>query len=111
MSYLDTRELEDRITELEDEADDEGLDEADQEELDELLAMRDSMSEWQYGETLIPEDEFKTYARETASELGIVSDMMDAWPFTCIDWDSAAEQLKQDYTEYTYQGTTYYARG
>ena len=76
-------------------------------ELDELES--EVGREWKHGEQLIPEDYFENHARELAVDLGSIPD--DAkWPCTCIDWEQAAEELKQDYSQADYQGTTYLFR-
>jgi len=85
-------------------------------EIEELEALKDLQSEasystdWKYGETLIHENYFETYARELASDIGAYDDRNVKWPFTCIDWEAAAEELKQDYSEVDFDGETYYIR-
>lgn len=80
-----------------------------QEELEELDNLESEIGRsWRDGESMIPEDEFEDYARELADDLG--STKGDEWPFTCIDWEKAADELKQDYTSVSYQGTDYYVR-
>lgn len=32
------------------------------------------------------------------------------WPLRHIDWDAAAEELKQDYTSVEFDGVTYWIR-
>jgi len=64
-----------------------------------------------YPVTLIRETYFKTYAMELADDLGYTSDDKSSqWPFTCIDWDMAARDLKMDYTSVEFDGVTYYVR-
>lgn len=104
---IDTRDLHDRLAELE-EAEELEPDEA--EELAELQTMRDEITDWLYGETLIPDDEFTDYAQELGEELGGDQLRKAEWPFMHIDWEAAANNLRQDYSEFTYQGTTYLAR-
>ena len=78
-------------------------------ELDELES--EVGREWKHGEQLIPEDYFENHARELADELGYMDNKAtSSWPFTCIDWEQAAEELKQDYSQADYQGTTYFFR-
>lgn len=78
-------------------------------ELDELES--EVGMEWRHGEQLIPEDDFEEYARDLADELGYMDNKAaSSWPFTCIDWEKAAEELKQDYSQADYQGTTYLFR-
>lgn len=58
---------------------------------------------------LIPEEDFEDYARETASDLYGVD--FDTWPFWHIDWEDAADALKQDFSEVTSpDGDTYYVQ-
>lgn len=70
---------------------------------------REAAADWQYGETLIRDDHFETYAQELAEETGMVKENA-AWPYTCIDWTEAARQLQQDYTSVDYDGVTYWIR-
>jgi len=120
--YLDSRELNERLEELEaiersldpeqdESASGEGsLGEEEREELDTLRELRDEVGdEWSYGATLIPEEEFEDYARDFAQGFGAVSDDA-AWPCTCIDWKQAAQELAMDYTSVEYDGTTYLVR-
>jgi len=82
-----------------------------QEELDELNALEDEVGrEWMHGETLIDEDEFTDYAEDLAADLHGDAVTDAAWPFSHIDWEAAADELKQDYSEVEYQGTTYLFR-
>jgi len=69
-----------------------------------LEALLDEIgSESSHGVTLIREDCFEEYARELADELGLIPDDVQ-WPFTCIDWERAADELRQDYSEVTFDG-------
>lgn len=62
-----------------------------------------------YPATLIHEDYFTQYAQELAEDCGMVG-KNDKWPYTCIDWDAAAEELKHDYSTVEFDGSTYYYR-
>ena|SRR5688572_20432045 len=66
-------------------------------------------SDWKYGATLIRDSYFEDYARELASDLGMMKDDL-SWPHNCIDWERAAEELKQDYTSVEFDGVTYWVR-
>lgn len=62
-----------------------------------------------YPVTLVRDSYFETFAREEAESLDLIKS--DArWPYTCIDWEEAAEQLKQDYTTVEFEGVTYWYR-
>lgn len=77
-------------------------------ELKELRDLRDEVgSEWSYGETLIPESEWVDYVRELAQDIGAVGENSD---WISIDWKQTAENLSQDYNTVTYQGEEYYVR-
>ena len=107
---LDSRDIIAKIRDLE--IDEESLDEDDREELKNLRALAEegeSSPDWSYGETLISDSYFETYARDLASDIGAVSDD-SKWPATCIDWTRAAEELQQDYMSVTYGATTYWIR-
>ena len=66
-------------------------------------------SDWTYGATLIHEDYFEDYARDLAAE-GDYDMKNEQWPYTCIDWAKAAEELQQDYTSVDFDGETYWVR-
>lgn len=66
-----------------------------------------SFPDWDYGTALISEDYFRDYAMETAND---IYDIEDRWPYTCIDWDQAAEELKMDYSTIEAGGYTFYIR-
>lgn len=68
--------------------------------------------QWQgdwYPVTLIRDSYFEDYAQELASDIGAIKD--DAsWPYTCIDWEKAARELRVDYTSVEFDGVTYWYR-
>jgi hypothetical protein len=59
--------------------------------------------------TAIAEDDFEDYAEELARDIGAISGD-EGWPLMFIDWSAAAEALKVDYEEFTFEGTTYLIR-
>jgi len=62
-----------------------------------------------YPVTLIPEHSFKEYAQQLAEEIGAIN-ADAAWPANCIDWDEAARQLQQDYSQADWDDITFYYR-
>lgn len=58
--------------------------------------------------TLIAEDEFVDHARELADDIHGISDL--EWPFSHIDWDAAADDLRMDYSEIEIAGIYYLYR-
>jgi hypothetical protein len=107
---IDSREVIKRIEELEEQ---EERDESEEDELKALKSLADEASgyaaDWQYGETLIRDSYFKEYAQELADDIGAVNSNA-GWPNSCIDWDEAARQLQQDYTEVDFDGVSYWIR-
>ena len=71
-------------------------------------AEAEGYGDWRHGAQLIRDSYFEQYARDTAEELYNVRDA--SWPYTCIDWEKAAEELKQDYTSAEFDGVTYWMR-
>ena len=126
MNYLDTRDLQKRLDELEEvrgEVEEESgiagvqakaLAEWDATQEGQELAALQTLEaeigrEFLYGVTLIPEGEFVDYAEELAGDIGAI-DRNATWPLNCIDWEQAADELRSDYTEIKYDGTTYLYR-
>lgn len=86
---------------------------ADAHELKALQALAEEASgyasDWEYGEALIRDSYFRTYAEELAYDTGAI-DSNAEWPKNCIDWEEAASQLQQDYTSVDFDGVTYWIR-
>lgn len=106
---IDTRDIIARIAELEEEPDLAN----DDDELVDLTAFADDLGsacpDFGYGATVVHEDYFEDYARQFAEDIGAIpSDT--SWPCTCINWEEAAHQLRQDYTAVEYRGQTFWVR-
>jgi len=85
----------------------------DKDELDtltEVISQGESSPDWSYGETLIREEYFRTYAEELADDTCERPKELDQWPWRHIDWDAAAEELKNDYSQINVDGETYFIR-
>lgn len=111
---LDSRDVDERIEELESAIADGDLGVLDYDtELDELRDLRkqaqDYTSEWRYGVTLILDDYFVEYAQQMAEDIG-ATPREHTWPLSYIDWDRAADALKQDYTSIEIAGHEYWVR-
>lgn len=58
---------------------------------------------------MIRDDKFEDYAEEFADSIGAI-DSSVSWPLNRIDWEAAAEELKQDYQEVEFGDHTYLIR-
>jgi hypothetical protein len=109
-NIIDSRDVIERIEELQDI---ENLDEDEQEELVALNALQQEAEsysqEWSHGATLIRDSYFITYAQGFAEDIGAI-DREASWPCYCIDWEKAAEDLKQDYAAVDFDGERYWVR-
>ena len=65
-------------------------------------------SEFDFGVTLIPEDDFTDYVEDLCKGYGYTSDDLPSG--IEIDWEATAEDVKQDYSELEYEGKTYLYR-
>lgn len=81
-------------------------------ELDALRSLREgaeSSPDWEYGETLIRDSYFEEYARDLAEDIGAIQKDA-AWPNNHIDWEAAADALKQDYSCVSFDGVDFWIR-
>lgn len=106
---IDTRDLLERISYLEDEEDaateENPMDEDEASELTELLECKDDLP---LDETLIRESYFEKYAQETMEDIEGIDPKSFIWSY--IDWERLAEDLKVDYTTIEIGDYTYYYR-
>jgi len=95
-----TLEVKDLLERLEDEPDNESL-----------QASRDEIEALDINARLIREDDFAEYAKEFADDFGFVSRRADeGWLYGCIDWNKAAESLKEDFFDIEIEGVDYLYR-
>jgi hypothetical protein len=76
-------------------------------EIDELESYISSR-EFDYGLTLIPEDDFEEYAEDLITDCGCISKDLPGW--IEIDWEATANNIKVDYREVEFRGETYLFR-
>lgn len=82
---------------------------AEKKDLEEAIKdAREICSDFDHGEPLIADDYFVKYAKELASDCGY--EASTEWPERCIDWEMAADQLKEDYSEISLNETIYWIR-
>lgn len=84
-------------------------------QIEEFESVRDFCDElnygdFQYGEAIISEDYFTEYAEELVKDCGYLHNDLPSWIENNIDWDGVAGELKQDYMEVDFKGTTYLMR-
>lgn len=80
-------------------------------EYQELVRLRDALGECEMrdGVTLIEASSFVSYAKEYADNIGAVDSSL-GWPCSCIDWEQAADELRVDFMDITYDGVDYLYR-
>ena len=115
---IDSRDVIARIEELETdieiavEVNEPDMVEDEYHELKQLKALAEEASDspdWPYGETLIRDSYFQDYAQELAEDCCELPNS-DQWPARCIDWEQAADELKQDYMSVDFDGIDYWIR-
>ena len=67
-----------------------------------------TVSDWEYGETLIHTDHFTEYAMDFAKDTGGLPNDIPNW--IVIDEEATAENLKEGYQEIDFDGVTYYIK-
>lgn len=116
MDVIYTSELQDRLEEIE--YDLESLDLSDAERNDltvELKALQEVKAEvdgyaddtFEDGVQLIAEQDFPEYIQELLEDIGDVPKLPS---YVQVDWEATAENLRVDYTEVEFDGTTYLFR-
>lgn len=67
--------------------------------------------EWNWGAVLIAESYFPSYVETLAQDtVEGFKDNEETWPYSCIDWERAAEELSIDYTVMEWEGQAFYVR-
>ena len=59
-----------------------------------------------YGDTGINESYWEEYADDQIREA--IEGHSQSWPFSCIDWEEARQELQSDYSAVEWEGTTFY---
>lgn len=84
-------------------------DDEDRKALEALAEEAEGSPDWNHGETLIRDSYFEDYARELAEDTGMIKGD-ESWPLNCIDWEEAADLLKEDYFSVDFDGVEYWIR-
>ena len=92
-----------------------GYDKSELDILTEVVSQGEQSPDWHYGEALIHEDYFTQYIEDLINDCYEMPKEINTgnWPWNHMhmDWESAAEDAKQDYTTIEVEGKTYYIRG
>ena len=79
------------------------------EHIDEINELEDEITEFPFGETLIPNDDFTEYCKDMAEDCYNLKDVPDFIKYN-INWNGVASDLEVGYSSVTYQGKTYLYR-
>lgn len=117
--YFDSRDVIDRIEELESMGDSAEAKGADQEVIgqwsigleDELARLKEfaqsvGSDDWEFGMTFIADSYFTEYAEDFCKGVADLPDFVAS----NINWAGVADDLRADYSEYELDGNTYYAQ-
>ena len=118
---IDSREIIDRIEDLEGRIEDlEYIEEPSSEEAQELAILlkvqeqAEDCADYQYGEALIRESYFTDYIKELIADCYELPKEFNsgAWPWRhmTLDYEAAADEAKDDYTRVDFDGVTYLIR-
>jgi hypothetical protein len=122
-NIIDSREVNERITELEeqrdayneqpdcDDVDWKMLHKDEHEELEHLVALRDDLEgycEWDAGETLINRSYFVEYVEEMCKDIGAIPRNIPS--YIEIDWEATAANIETDYTSGYWDGEEFLVR-
>ena len=130
---LDSRDIIERIEELESELEDlettvedvdneykteakKEIEDWQESNLDELEALKkledeaEGSPDWEYGEILIRESYFVEYCQELCQDIGEIPKDLPWYIANHIDWEGVAREIKQDYMEVDFNGISYFIR-
>ena len=79
------------------------------EHIDEINELEDEISEFSFGETLIPNNDFTEYCKDMVEDCYNLKDVPDFIKDN-INWEGVASDLGVDYSNVTYQGVSYLVR-
>jgi hypothetical protein len=111
---IDSREVIDRIEELENEIELADVTDDMEDEREELEALKDlaeqceNMADWTYGEALIRRSYWEEYVEELLKDCG---DLPQDLPwYIAIDWGITANNIEADYASVDFDGVEYLIR-
>lgn len=119
LEVIDSRDIIERLEELEseysDHIDNNGTDEdfSNMEELEGLRTINEEWSdnaEWEYGAFFVRDSYWQDYAEQLVRDIGDLPDELPSYIEIHIDWEGVASEIQQDYSEYDFDGVTYWCR-
>lgn len=117
MDVIDSRDIIERIVELEELISDELTSVDILKWCDECYELKileeqckDYVEDWEYGATLIRYSHFTEYCRELLVDCGEFPKDLPWYIADHIDWEGVARDLSMDYTEVDFNGVTYFVR-
>ena len=81
---------------------------ADFKELLEFYQLLSETPDFEYGETVISEDEFLDYCKEMLEDIGYIPKDLPSW--IEIDFEATSENMKADYFSVDFDNNTYFVR-
>lgn len=81
-------------------------------EIEEINDLEDEINnkKFEFGTTLIDKDDFEEYCEDLVSDIGDLPKDLPSYISNNIDWSGIADDLRQDYSEVEFRGTTYLYR-
>ena len=79
------------------------------EHIDEINELEDEISDFSFGETLIPEDDFTKYCEDMVNDCYDMKNVPSFVKYN-INWEGVASDLEVDYSSVTYQGESFLVR-
>ena len=118
LNVIDSRDIVERLEFLESEYSDfiENGEEEDFDYIEELESLRSiiedwsGVSDWEYGAFFVRDDYWEEYAEDLVREIGDLPRDFPQYIESHIDWGGVAEDIKQDYSPYVFDGVTYWCR-
>lgn len=113
MDVIDSRDIIERIEELEMILEDDFNDDTLASEYKSLLALAEQcegIDDWEYGASLIRDSYFTEYCRELVIDCGDIPANLPWYINRNIDWVGIAREIAMDYTEVDFNGVTYFVR-
>lgn len=86
------------------------LDSSDGERIKEIRNLKEEIYGWKDGVTFVKDSYFEEFARDEAENIGAFNARENSWPYSCIDWEKAADQLKDNYSSVEFDGLMYWYR-